>query len=199
MSVESLGFIAPIAFSLIYVIGTVFFVPTVLFALAAGVLFGLPLGFVVALISSLAASSGFFWAGRYLSRGWVKKIAASNKNIQVIDDLVAEKGWKIVLLLRLSAILPFSILNYGLGLSRVSYKHFILASSVGMVPGTLVYVYLGSLAGTMAFKMDLMKKSPIEWALIVLGLAATVAMAAYSTWIVKNAFQNHRTHSAPSN
>lgn len=193
-NVASLGFIVPLAFSLIYAIGTVFFVPTVIFALAAGALFSLPMGFVVALVSSLAVSSGGFWAGRYLSRGWVIINATSNKKIQALDNLVAEKGWKIVLLLRLSAILPFTILNYGLGLSKISYKHFILASLIGMVPGTLVYVYLGSLAGKMVFEMDFMKKSPVEWTMIALGLAATLAMAVYSTLVVKKAFQNQKTN-----
>ncbi len=191
-NVASLGSIAPLAFVLIYAIGTVFFVPTAIFALAAGALFSLPMGFVVALVSSLAVSSGGFWAGRYLSRGWIVINATSNKKIQALDSLVAEKGWKIVLLLRLSAILPFTFLNYGLGLSKISYKHFILASSIGMIPGTFVYVYLGSLAGKMVFEINFMKKSHVEWAMIALGLAATLVMAVYSTWVVKKAFQTQK-------
>lgn len=187
--VAALGFFAPAAFVFIYLIGTVLFVPTVIFALAAGALFGVPMGFVVASASSLAVASGGFWMGRNLSRGWILKKVASNKQIRALDDAVAERGWKFVLLLRLSAILPFTILNYALGLSRVRFKDYFSASLIGLIPGTLLYVYLGSLAGKMVFENDLMQKSPIEWVLIGSGLAVTLLMAVYSTLVVKKAFK----------
>ena len=188
-SVAAIGFFAPMAFVPIYIIGTILFVPTALLTLAAGALFGVPIGFAVTLASLLASASGVFLAGRNLSREWVIKNVASNKKIQALDNLVAEKGWKIVLLLRLSAIFPFTILNYGLGLTKIRFKHYMLASLIGMVPGTLVYVYLGSLAGIMIFETHLKQKSPIEWALIALGLAATLGLAIYSTLTVKKSFR----------
>ncbi len=188
-SVAALGFFAPLVFVPISIIGTTLFVPTVLLALAAGAVFCVPMGFAVALASSLAGASGGFLAGRYLSRAWVLRNAASHKKLKALDNAVAKKGWKIVLLLRLSAIFPFMLLNYGLGLSKIRFRHYILASSIGMIPGTLLYVYLGSLAGKMVFQADHTHKTPIEWAFIAFGFSATLGIAVYSALIVKKALQ----------
>ena len=188
-NVARLGFFAPLAFIPIHVLATVLFVPTALLALAAGAFFGVPVGFAVALASSLAGASAGFLAGRYLSRGGVLEKAISNKKIQALDNAVAEKGWKIVLLLRLSAICPFMLLNYGLGLSRISFKRHILVSSIGMIPGTLLYVYLGSLAGKMVFSAEPIQKTPLEWACLVVGFSLTIGMGVYATWIVKKSLK----------
>lgn len=183
--VASLGFFAPLEFIPIYMIGTALFVPTAVLTLAAGALFGVPMGFAVALTASLLASSGGFLAGRYLSRGWILKKVAANEKIRAVDDAVSKKGWRLVLLLRFSAILPFTVLNYGLGLSSIRFKDYFYASVIGSIPGTLLYVYLGSLAGKMVFEGDPMQKTPLELAFIAFGLAATLAMGIYSTAIVK--------------
>jgi uncharacterized membrane protein YdjX (TVP38/TMEM64 family) len=187
--VASLGFFAPVEFIPIYMIGTALFVPTAVLTLAAGALFGVPVGFVVALIASLSASSGGFLAGRYLSRGWILEKIASNEKIRAIDDAVSRKGWKLVLFLRFSAIVPFTILNYGLGLSNISFKDYFSASLIGSVPGTLLYVYLGSLAGKLVFEGNPMQKTPVEMVFISFGFIATIVMGIYSTAIVKKALR----------
>ncbi len=93
-----------------------------------------------------------------------------------------------MLLLRLSAILPFTILNYSLGLTKISFKQYCLVSSIGMIPGTLLYVYLGSLSGQIMLGGEPVQKTLWEWALIAFGFAATLVMGFYSTWMVKKAF-----------
>ena len=156
-----------------------------LLTFACGVLFGVFTGFAVALTASLICACVGFFSGRYLSRGWVLKKIASNKKIEALDNAVADKGWKIILLLRLSSILPFMFLNYSLGLSKISFKHYILASSLGMMPGTFLSVYLGSAAGKFLLGADSMPKTPLEWALIAVGIVSTIGVTAYSTSIVK--------------
>jgi len=187
--VANFGFFAPLGYIPIYMIGTLLFIPTAVLTLAAGALFGVPMGFLVALASSLLTASGEFFAGRYLSRGWVLKKVVANQKIRAIDDAVSAKGWKLVLLLRLSAICPFTILNYGLGLSRISFRDYFSASLSGSIPGTLLYVYLGSLAGKMIFEDMPMQKTPMELALILCGLAATLTMGIYSSALAKKALR----------
>ncbi len=182
---SGLGLVAPLAFIPTFVIGTTLLVPTAILTLAAGALFGAPVGFVVAMISSLTGASAGFLSGRYLSRGWLlKKISVSQKFTD-LDHAIAEKGWKIVILLRLSAICPFVILNYGLGLSKIRFKHYFLASLIGSIPGTLLNVYLGSLAGKLVFEPDQLHKTPAEWAIVSVGLVMTLVLGGYSAWIVK--------------
>ncbi len=179
-----LGFMAPLIFIPTFIIGTTLFVPTAILTLAAGALFGAPFGFAVALISSLVGASAGFLSGRYLSRGWLlKKIAVSEK-FTALDHAIAERGWKLVILLRLSAICPFVLLNYGLGLSKISFKHYLMASFIGSIPGTLLYAHLGSLAGKFVFEPGHLHKTSVEWVFLGIGFAMTLALGAYSAWIV---------------
>lgn len=189
VGIAGLGFFALLAFIPVYIIGTILFIPTVILNLTAGALFGVPVGFAAALTLSLVSASCSFLGGRYLSRGWVSKKVASDKKFMALDNAVAEKGWKIVLLLRLSGVLPFTLLNYGLGLTRISFKNYVLASFVGMILGTLLYVYLGSVAGSMLFKESSVQKTPLELASVVLGFAMTFGMTLYTASIVRKALR----------
>ena len=170
MRVKELGNWGPVVFIPVYVVATALFVPTVLLALAAGAFFGIPLGIAVTSAASLLSAAGFFAAGRYFTRSWVLKKIGLNKKFVLLDECVASQSWKIILCLRLAAIIPFSALNYTLGATRISLKNYLGATWLGMLPGILLYVYLGSLAGTMAFGSG-RKKSPLEWALMGFGIA----------------------------
>lgn len=186
---ENLGPLGPPAFVLLFFVWTTLFLPGVLMLLAAGALFGVPMGFCLVSLSSVLSASIIFLAGRYLSRGWVLKKIASNEKIRALDDAVAEKGWKMVFLLRCSALLPFPLMNYALGLSKIRFKHYILASWIGMMPGTFLYVYLGSVAGRMFLTAEPRSKMPVEWVFIAIGFAMTAGVAFYSTRIVKKALK----------
>ncbi|MCI0743984.1 MAG: TVP38/TMEM64 family protein, partial [Verrucomicrobia subdivision 3 bacterium] len=125
-----------------------------------------------------------FLVGRYLARGWVAKKIEGNASFAAIDRAVADEGWKIVGLTRLSPVFPFSLLNYAFGLTRVKLRDYVLASWIGMMPGTVMYVYLGSLARAGAAGE---KKSPAEWALYGVGLLATIAVTVVITRIARRA------------
>jgi uncharacterized membrane protein YdjX (TVP38/TMEM64 family) len=146
------------------------------------------MGFVLASISSVLSAGGSFLAGRYLSRGWMLEKIALNEKIRAVDDAVSQEGWKMVALLRLTSIVPFSAMNYGLGLSRIRFRPYLLASWLGMMPGTLLYVYLGSLAGHLA-GAGRPEKLWAEWALSALGLLVTVWVSVRATQIVRNALK----------
>ena len=112
-----------------------------------------------------------------------------NTRFKAIDEAVGREGWKIVGLTRLSPIFPFNLLNYAFGLTRVSLKEYFFASWIGMMPGTVMYVYIGSLAGSLAtLGADSGRaRTTTEWALYVVGLLATVAVTVYVTKIAKKA------------
>ena len=173
--VQGRGLWGAIVFVAGYVVATVAFVPGSLLTLGAGAVFGLARGTALVLVGATLGASAAFFVSRYVARGAVERRLAGNPRFAAIDRAVGREGRKIVLLLRLSPVFPFNLLNYALGLTRVRYLDFLLAS-VGMLPGTLLYVYYGKVAGDLA---RLARDTPIErgwtyYALLGLGLAATV-------------------------
>ena len=187
--VDDLGAIAPIAFMLIYIVATVAFLPGSVLTLGAGVLFGVIKGSIFVFFGATIGATLAFLVGRYIARGWISKKIEGNQKFSAIDKAVGKEGLKIVFLTRLSPIFPFNLLNYGLGVTGVSLKDYILAS-VGMIPGTIMYVYIGSLAGSIAtIGGDTQPDAnPIaQWAIRIVGFVATVAVTLYVTKIARKA------------
>ena len=190
--VNDLGAIAPIAFILIYIVATVAFLPGSILTLGAGVVFGIVQGSIYVFVGATIGATLAFLVGRYLARGWVSKKIAGNQKFKAIDRAVGNEGLKIVLLTRLSPIFPFNLLNYGLGVTGVSLKDYVLAS-VGMIPGTIMYVYIGSLAGSIATIGGATQPdaNPIaQWAIRIIGFVATVAVTLYVTKIARQALDD---------
>jgi uncharacterized membrane protein YdjX (TVP38/TMEM64 family) len=187
-SIASLGPWGPAAFILIYIVATVLFIPGSLLTLGSGVLFGVVGGSICVSIGSILGASCAFLTGRYLSRDWVSQQIEGNQKFKAIDLAVAKEGWKIVLLTRLSPIFPFNLLNYAFGVTQVSFKDYFFASWIGMIPGTIMYVYIGSLAGSLAaLGVPGRSRTAAEWALYGIGLLATIALTVYVTRIAKKA------------
>ncbi|MEG4027820.1 MULTISPECIES: TVP38/TMEM64 family protein [unclassified Microcoleus] len=187
-SIASLGPWGPAAFILIYIVATVLFIPGSLLTLGSGVLFGVVGGSVCVSIGSVLGATCAFLVGRYLTRDWVSKQIEGNQKFKAIDSAVASEGWKIVLLTRLSPIFPFNLLNYAFGVTQVSLKDYFLASWMGMIPGTVMYVYIGSLAGSLAaLGSSGRSRTAAEWTLYGIGLLATIALTVYATRLAKKA------------
>ena len=184
--VDSLGAVGAIAFMLIYIVATVAFLPGSILTLGAGVVFGVVLGSIYVFIGATIGAALAFLVGRYFARGWISKKIAGNDKFAAIDRAVGEEGFKIVLLTRLSPVFPFNLLNYGLGVTGVSFKDYVLAS-VGMIPGTIMYVYLGSLAGNIATigGAEQPTNPTITWAIRIIGFIATVAVTLYVTKVAR--------------
>lgn len=182
--VESLGFWAPVAFVAIYVLAVILFVPASLLTAAAGTLFGLAGGSAVVSVASTLGATLAFLIGRTVARRAIESKIAGNRTFAAIDGAVEKEGWKIVGLTRLSPAFPFALLNYGYGLTKVRLRDYVLASWLGMLPGTVLYVYVGSL-GRVASQEG--GKSPAEWALLAVGLVATLVVTIVVTRIAKRA------------
>ncbi|NET25798.1 TVP38/TMEM64 family protein [Okeania sp. SIO1I7] len=188
--IKTLGPWGPIAFIIIYILATVLFLPGSLLTLGAGLLFGPIFGSIYVSVASTIGATCAFLVGRYLARGWVSKQIEGNENFKAIDEAVADEGWKIVGLTRLSPIFPFNLLNYAFGLTQVSLPDYFFASWIGMMPGTVMYVYLGSLAGSLAtLGTEGGTRTTAEWILYGVGLIATIAVTVYVTKIARKALQ----------
>ncbi|MDE0679249.1 MAG: TVP38/TMEM64 family protein [Gammaproteobacteria bacterium] len=167
--------IAWAGFILAYVLAALFMVPGSILTLAAGVLFGVALG--VALVS-LAATLGAccaFLVGRFLARDWVESRLEAMPRFRALDRAVTRKGWLIVLLARLSVVIPYNLLNYALGLTNVRFSAYLFGTLVGMLPAIFLYVYLGSVAGSLA-SLEQTGAPMIPQSLFIAGLIVTALL-----------------------
>ncbi|MDQ6630990.1 MAG: TVP38/TMEM64 family protein [Verrucomicrobiota bacterium] len=188
--VKGKGALGVAIFVIGYVIGTVFFFPGSLMTLAAGVVFGLGWGTVVAALSAITGAALAFLIARYLARGAIEKRAAKSEKFKAIDTAIGEKGWKIVGLLRLSPLVPFNLSNYFFGLTKIGFWPYVLSSFVGMLPGTFLYVYLGHVGkATLGGKHE---RSTQEYIFLGVGLAATIAVSIYVGRLAKKALKQKK-------
>lgn len=188
--IDSLGTWGAIAFIGIYILSAILFVPGSLITLGGGAIFGVVLGSMYVFVGAAIGATLSFLIGRYLVRGWVSRQIEGHPKFSAIDQAIASEGFKIVALTRLSPVFPFNLLNYALGITQVSLKDYILGF-VGMIPGTVMYVYLGSLAGDLALlgtePGTSSETQTVQWIIRIVGLVATVAVTVYVTHIAKKA------------
>lgn len=188
--VNSLGVWGPVVFVAGYAAAVVAFVPGSLLTLAAGAIFGLTRGVILVFIAAVLGSSLAFLVSRYLARDAIERRVSGNARFAAIDRAVGAEGRKIVFLLRLSPVFPFTLLNYALGLTRVRFADYLVAS-IGMLPGTLLYVYYGKLAGDVAALAGgaPVQKGPGYYAILALGLVAAIAVTAVVTRTARRALR----------
>ena len=180
--ISGLGSTAPLVFVPSYVVACVLFIPGSILTLSAGFLFGVVRGSIYVSVAATLGATVAFLIGRYAARQWVAARLASYPKFKAVDEAVAHEGWKIVALTRLSPLFPFNLLNYAFGLTNVRVRDYVVASWAGTLPGTIVYVYLGSLAADLTrAATGESQHSLAEWALYALGLLATIAVAVYVT------------------
>lgn len=179
--VEGLGALAPIVFILGYAVATVAFIPGSALTVAAGAIFGVVEGMIYTLVGATIGASAAFLLARYVARGAIERRISGNPRFAAIDKAVGRQGFKIVALLRLSPVLPFNLLNYALGLTRVRFLHY-LAASVAMLPGTLLYVYSGAAVGELAGGAG-------NRVLLGIGLVATIVVTAFITRLAGRALR----------
>ena len=188
--VDSLGVWGPVVFVVGYVVAAVAFVPGSILTLAAGAIFGLGKGVAIVFLAAMLGSAAAFLVARYLARPAIERRLAGNTRFAAIDRAVGAQGRKIVFLLRLSPVFPFNLLNYTLGLTKVRFLDFFIASA-GMLPGTVLYVYYGKLAGDVAALAggSAVAKGPEYYAVLVLGLVATIVVTTLVTRIARRALK----------
>ena len=189
--VEENRSIAWIVFILVYVVACVLMLPGSLITLAAGFLFGLGYGYLIVAVGSVVGASCAFLVGRFFARDWVASQLESMPRFASLDRAIAQKGALVVLLTRLSPLFPFNLLNYALGLTNVNFWTYVCVSWLGMIPGTLLYVYLGSVASNLTSLLngDLAQSQYGAW-LFYAGLAATLVLTIFITRLASQALNN---------
>ncbi len=189
--ISGLGPLGPMLFIILYILACVLLLPGSVLTLGAGAVFGLLQGFIAVLTGATLGATCAFLVGRYLARDRVARWVAGNEKFRAIDEAVARDGWKIVFLTRLSPVFPFNLLNYAFGLTQVSLKHYFFASWIGMMPGTLMYVYIGSLAGDLAgLGAEGRVRTTAEWILYGIGLLSTLAVTVFVTRLARKALSS---------
>jgi uncharacterized membrane protein YdjX (TVP38/TMEM64 family) len=186
--VEGLGALGPIVFILGYAAAVVAFIPGSVMTLASGAIFGLAEGTLYVFVAATLGSTLAFLIARHAARASIEKRIEGDARFAAIDRAVGVEGRKIVVLLRLSPVFPFNLLNYALGLTRVRLVDYLIAS-FGMLPGTLLYVYSGMLIGDVAAIAGGVEteRGAAGWWVLGLGFAATLAVTVYVTRIAKRA------------
>ena len=182
-AIRGLGPWGPAAHVALFALGTVLFVPGALFGLAGGMLFGPVWGTIVNLTGATLGATAAFLVARYVAADWVREKAGTRLERLIMG--VEAEGWRFVALTRLVPLIPFNLLNYALGLTRIPVVSYMLASLVCMVPGTLAYTWLGH-AGRAAMAGN---DAAIRYGLMGLGLLAAIAFVPR----LLQRFKNERT------
>ncbi len=139
--IDTLGIVAPLFFLLLYCVGAAAFLPTMVLTLAGGALFGPVFGVFYNLIGACLGASCAFCISRFLLSDVLAKKQSKriNKLIQGVED----RGWQFVAILRLLPIIPSSIVNYGLGLTKIKFKSYLITTFIFLIPAEIFYTYCG--------------------------------------------------------
>jgi len=185
--IAQLGIWGILLFILAYVLATVLFFPASVLTIGAGFVFGVFLGTVTVSIAATTGAALAFLIARYFARDKIEQKVSSSQRFKQIDRAIGEQGTKLVFLLRLSPLIPFNLSNYFYGLTAVKFWPYVLASWIGMLPGTLLYVYLGAAgkAGLNAAASQSSSRSAWEYVLFGVGLIATVVVTVWVTRIAR--------------
>lgn len=185
--VSHLGALGFFVFVAGYVLATVCFVPGWILTVGAGYVFGLFMGTAAVSLGSTIGAALAFLIARFLAREKVEAMARRNAKFRAIDRAIGERGAKLIFLLRLSPLIPFNLSNYFYGITAVKFWPYVLASWLGMLPATVLYVYLGAVgkAGLQTGHA----RTPLEWALLGAGLVATIVVTIWITCIARSALR----------
>ncbi len=184
-SLAGWGFLGIMLFALLYIISTVLLIPGSALTTLAGVVFGIWRGTLIVSLAATTGASLAFLLGRYAFRSRIERRLSTKPGFTAIDQAVTARGWVIVALLRLSPIVPFNLSNYFFGLTGIGFWRYAIASWLCMLPGTLLYVYLGYAAGAVAGAGGV--NGPLHWALLLTGLVLVAVVSIYVTRMARRA------------
>lgn len=188
---QGLGIWGPVFVIAFYIVACVLLLPGSILTLGAGFIFKVIVGTITVSIGSTLGACAAFLVGRTVARKWITGKVAKNAKFAAIDEAVAQQGFKIVLLTRLSPVFPFNLLNYAFGLTKITFWKYALGSWIGMMPGTVMYVYFGaglrSLADVAAGQVE---KGTAGRLFFWLGLVVTIVVTVFVTRVARNALRH---------
>jgi uncharacterized membrane protein YdjX (TVP38/TMEM64 family) len=191
--VGQMGALGILVFIIVYAVATVLMAPGSILTIGAGFVFGLWKGFLAAWVGATLGASLAFLVARFVARDKIESIARRNEKFRKIDNAIGRQGAKLIFLLRLSPVIPFNLSNYFYGLTAVKFWAYALASWLGMIPGTLLYVYIGT-AGKAAVAAtaggEAVKHGWQYWTFLGVGFAATIIVTIWVTRIARDALKS---------
>ncbi len=177
--IDGLGPGGLVLFAAIYVLATLLLLPAWVLSVAAGAVFGIVVGFLVVFSAAMAGAIAAFLIARHGLKNRVRKYVKRNGLLRTVDKALRDAGWKVIALMRLSPLIPFTVQNYVLGVTTVKFAHFAAGTFIGIIPATLVEVALGA-TGRAA-----MGGGPVRWTLLGAGIVATIGVAWYIGRVAK--------------
>ena len=188
MRISDLGSWAPFWFIVIYIVACLTFFPGFILTMGAGILFGIAKGTLYVSTGATLGASCAFLISRYLARRWVLHRFARNSKFRAIDDAVANEGWKIVGLTRLSPVFPFIPMNFIFGLTKIPFWQFFFATWFGIIPVCTLFVYLGTLLGDIAaLGTQPIAAGKTKWIVSGIGIGTTLVVSLFITRIARKA------------
>ena len=182
---ETSGSAGMVGFGAAYVLLALLFVPGAALTMVAGAVFGIGWGMVVVAIATSVADAAAFLLGRYVARASVARLMERYPRFKIVDRTISRGGWRIVALIRLSPALPYSASNYLFGVTSVPFVPFLISSGIFTLPGAFAYLYLGYVG---AETVGGAGRNAVEWALLVTGLAVTLAAIGYVAVLARRTF-----------
>jgi len=190
--VGQMGVAGMFIFIAVYAVGTVLLAPGSVLTIGAGFAFGLWKGFLAVSAGATLGASLSFLVARFIARDRIEAIAKQNERFQRLDKAIGKQGAKLIFLLRLSPVIPFNLSNYFYGLTGVKFWLYVVASWIGMMPGTFLYVYIGA-AGKAAVSAaaggEAVKHGWQYWTFLSIGLVATIIVTVWVTKIARDALK----------
>ena len=139
--IATLGYLAPIFFLILYCLASLLFLPTLVLTFAGGALFGPVLGTLVNLLGATLGAASAFCISRFIISGACT--AQKQRRLGPLMLGVEQRGWQFVAFLRLIPILPFHLVNYGLGVTNIKFSHYLITTVIFLIPAELVFTYCG--------------------------------------------------------
>ena len=187
--IQHSGWIGWIWFIILYTLSCVLFLPGSVLSFGAGAVYGFWSGTLLVSLGSVTGALANFVSTRYLLRGWMARKFAGSRKFQALDHAAATDGWKLVMLTRISPILPHSLVSCAFGLSRISLLRYLLASWIGFLPISAAYAYGGAVIGKAA--QGGLPQGPLKWIAYAVELAVTVLITIWITRIAHNALRSY--------
>ncbi|WP_375771411.1 TVP38/TMEM64 family protein [Archangium gephyra] len=188
-SIRGMGMAGAGLYVVLYGVATVLMMPASVLTMGAGFVYGPVYGSLLVVLASNLSALVSLLLGRTVLRERLGRRFVGLPKFTAVDSAVAAQGFKVVLLLRLSPLFPFSVLNYSLSLTRVRLRDYALATLLGMLPATVLYVYLGSLVTSVA-QLSRGERPDAGLSGLLLfwgGLAATLLVTVYVTRLARRA------------
>jgi len=190
--IEQSGWIGVAWFIVLYTLTCVFFLPGSVLTIGAGAVYGFWFSTALVTISSTLGAVVNFLTSRYLARSWMQRNLGHSARFRALEKAVSTEGWRMILISRMSPIVPHSLVSYAAGLIRISFWRFTLASFIGFLPPSAAYTYVGAVVGrALRTSAGAAPHDPVIWTFYCLGLVATLAVTVLTTRIARRSWKTY--------